>query len=143
MRRTIRRLGCVTFLAGAAAAASCAGHPGGGPPAAYRGSHHREVRHLLEHAPGWRTSADARTDGGRPPAVLIGRGCLRDGYVASAVQYAWAAESYYRLRHPRAAGMAAAAHAELDRANRLCRRAAREEAGRCETLDIWGCPAPL
>ncbi|HEX2190929.1 MAG TPA: hypothetical protein VHG51_18620, partial [Longimicrobiaceae bacterium] len=106
-------------------------------------SHDREVRHLLARAPGWRTPADGRTDGGRPPTVPIARGCLRDGYVASAVQHAWAAESYYRLRHPSAARMAAAAHDDLDRANRLCPRAAPGDSPRCETLGIWGCPAPL
>lgn len=114
---------------------------GGGPPAAYRGAHLREVRWLLDHAAGWRTSRDARTDGGVPPPVPIA--CVRDAYVAAAVQHAWAAESYYRLRHPGAAAMAAAARADLDNADELCAATRRGGTAQCETLDLWGCPAPL
>ncbi len=113
--------------------------PGGGAPAAYRGEHRREIRLLLERAGGWRTSRDIRTDGGVPPPVRIG--CLRDAYVAAAVQYAWAAESYYRLRDPSSARMAASARDDLDRADELCAGSGPD--GRiCETLQIWGCPAP-
>ena len=113
--------------------------PGGGAPAAYQGAHRREIRLLLERAGGRRTSRDTRTDGGTPPPVRIG--CLRDAYVAAAVQYAWAAESYYRLRDPSAARMAASARDDLDRADELCAGSGPD--GRiCETLRIWGCPAP-
>jgi hypothetical protein len=113
--------------------------PGGGAPAAYQGTHRREVRHLLERAGGWRTPRNTRTDGGVPPPVAIG--CVRDAYVAAAVQHAWAAESYYRLRHPSAAHMAEAARGDLDRADEIC--AGPEPDGpECATVHIWPCPAP-
>jgi len=113
--------------------------PGGGAPAAYQGEHRREIRLLLERARGWRTSRDARTDAGVPPPVPIA--CMRDAYVAAAVQHAWAAESYYRLRHPRAEAMAAAVRDDLDRADELCAVTGRGGEKGCATLRLWGCPA--
>ncbi len=157
MRMSFRRWSAICLVIGAAGTAGCGEHspipqtvdevshrkPGGGTPAVYRGSHRREIRYLLDHAAAWRTSRDTRTDGGVPPSVPIGRGCIRDTYVAAAVQHAWAAESYYRLRHPGAARMAVAVRGELDRADALCAGAEREGPDRCETLDLWGCPAPV
>ena len=114
--------------------------PGGGAPPAYQGAHRREVRHLLYRAAGWRTSRDASTDGGVPPAVPIA--CVRDAYVAAAVQHAWAAESYYRLRHPEAGAMAAEVRDDLDRADELCAVTGPGGVEGCATLRLWGCPAP-
>ena len=154
MWRSFWRLAPVCLLMGAAAveqpgrrpasgqgqpAADSVPGPGGGAPAAYQGTHRREVRHLLERARGWRTPRNTRTDGGVPPPVPIG--CVRDAYVAAAVQHAWAAESYYRLRHPSAARMAEAARDDLDRADELC-AGSTPDAGDCETVHIWPCPAP-
>jgi hypothetical protein len=154
MWRSYWRLAPVCLLMGAAAveqpgrrtvprqgppAADSVPGPGGGAPAEYQGTHRREVHHLLERARGWRTSRDTRTDGGVPPPVSIG--CVRDAYVAAAVQHAWAAESYFRLRHPSAARMAEAARDDLDRADELCAGSGPDPA-ECETVHIWPCPAP-
>lgn len=154
--RPLRVLGGVCLLAGLAETGGCrdlargAGRaevavsrrdPGGGPPSVYRGPHAADVRHLLGRAGAWRTSRDGRTDAGTPPAAPIGAGCIRDTYVAAAVQHAWAAESYYRLGDSAAAEMAGAARADLDRAERLCPGAAGEGPGRCESLALWACPS--
>lgn len=151
MWRTLRRLAPFWLVVGAASVGPQGRHaapvrrasapdqePGGGAPASYQGAHRREVRHLLDRVAGWRTPRDAGTDGGVPPPVPIA--CVRDAYVAAAVQHAWAAESYFRLRHPSAAAMAAAARGDLDRADELCGWGG---AAGCATLRLWGCPAPL
>src|SRR4051812_21697957 len=96
---------------------------GGGAPAVYAGTYQNEVRHLLGRVSGWRTSSNAQTDGGVPPNVSIGSGCIRDTYVAAAVNYAWAAESYYRLNSSNAASMAANMRSQLNNANQLCSNA--------------------
>lgn len=115
---------------------------GGGPPSVYQGSYEGEVRHLLNRVNGWRTSSNAQTDGGVPPNVSIGAACIRDTYVAAAVQYAWAAESYYRLRLAQAASMAEEVHNNLLYANSLCSSASGGGLNNCRTLSLWGCPPP-
>lgn len=153
MWRSLRRLAPFCLVLGAAAVGPPARHPaagrrpsvddpgpGGGPPAEYQGAHRREVRYLLDRVSGWRTPRDASTDGGVPPAVPIA--CVRDAYVAAAVQHAWAAESYYRLRHPEAGTMAAAVREDLDQADELCSATGRGGVEGCATLRLWGCPPP-
>lgn len=102
---------------GPGAAAALAG---GGVPALYRGPYQEEVRSLLDAAPGWRTPADLEGDPGRSPIPPTGLGCLHDTYQAAALQLAWAAESYYRLRHDAARSMATAMHAQLRHADTSC-----------------------
>ena len=153
MWRSLRRLAPFWLVVGVAAVGPPGRHPapgrrppgddpgpGGGPPAEYQGAHRREVRHLLDRVAGWRTPRDASTDGGVPPAVPIA--CIRDAYVAAAVQHAWAAESYYRLRHPEAGTMADAVRDDLDQADELCTVTGRGGAEGCATLRLWACPAP-
>jgi hypothetical protein len=115
---------------------------GGGAPAIYAGTYQNEVRHLLNRVSGWRTSTNAQTDGGVPPNVSIGAGCIRDTYVAAAVNYAWAAESYYRLNSANASPMAANMRSQLNSGNSLCSNASSGGLNNCRTLSIWGCPAP-
>ncbi|MGQ0642611.1 MAG: hypothetical protein ACT4P6_17855 [Gemmatimonadaceae bacterium] len=117
-------------------------NPGGGAPPTYVGLYQGEVRRLLSGVSGWRTSRNAATDGGVPPNVSIGAACIRDTYVAAAVQYAWAAESYYRLNHSSAGSMAAQMHSNLLSANGLCSSATGAAINNCRTLSLWGCPPP-
>lgn len=115
---------------------------GGGPPAVYQGVYQAEVRYLLGHVGGWRTSRNAQTDPGIPPNVSIGAACIRDAYVSAAVQYAWAAESYYRLRNANATSMAENVSTNLRNANQLCSNAPSGGLNNCRTLTVWGCPPP-
>ncbi len=118
------------------------GDAGGGSPAVYAGPYEGDVRYLLDHAAGWRTSRDAAVDGGEPPQVAIANTCPRDAYVAAAAHYAWAAESYYRLDNAHASSMAREVHGNLEQANDLCAASTGVSIVRCRTTSIWGCPPP-
>jgi hypothetical protein len=115
--------------------------PGGGPPPTYRGLHQAEVARLLARVQGWRTAHDAGGDAGLPPRVRTGPACARDLYVAAAVQYAWAAESDYRLGNRRAARMADDAAGALKHAAAFCVSAPAGTATGCLTAGLWSCPA--
>ncbi|HEV7628633.1 MAG TPA: hypothetical protein VGO89_19225 [Streptomyces sp.] len=80
-------------------------------------------------------------DAGLPPRVRADPACARDLYVAAAVQYAWAAESDYRLANPRAARRAENAAAALRHAAAFCVAAPADPVARCLTEAVWDCPA--
>lgn len=115
-------------------------NPGGGAPSAYQGSNASIVRDLLSKVSGWRTPSCANCNDGIPPTVNIGTNCIRDTYVAAAVNYAWAAESYYRLGDTsKAAAMINLMNQSLQYARNLCSSAPGVGGGNCLTFSIYPC----
>lgn len=63
----------------------------------YKGKNETIIRKLLSTVKGWRTNSGLQVQDGIPPEVPIDKNCQKDQYIYSAILYAWAAESYYRL----------------------------------------------
>jgi hypothetical protein len=114
--------------------------PGGGPPAVYTGNYASTVKSMLGGVTGWKTSTNPATDPGVPPNVKVGT-CTRDLYVAAAVNYAWAAESYFRLGDlTQSSKMAGFMNGELSKATSLCSGNPTAVNIGCLTMPIWKCP---
>jgi len=74
-----------------------------------------------------------------PPNVPVGTSCIRDTYVAAAVNYAWAAEAYYRLgKYDQAAAAAVQMNENLQYARALC-GGTGVGGGDCRTFSIFPC----
>jgi hypothetical protein len=113
--------------------------PGGGAPAVYQGNSAATVRDLLSKVQGWRTASCANCNDGIPPKVNINPNCQRDTHVASAVQFAWAAESSYRLGNTaQAATLVSKMNESLQAARALC-GPSTINLGSCLTLSIFPC----
>lgn len=113
---------------------------GGGGPSMFKGPNADYVHLLLSKVPGWKTSSCANCNDGVLPDVKINSNCQRDLYVAAAVSYAWAAESYYRMGDAaQASSMAAKMMENLQYAKNLCSSDPIIIAGLCFTLNIFPC----
>jgi hypothetical protein len=109
----------------------------------YSGSYASDVSLLLSRVSGWKTNSCLTCNDGIPPTVKIGTNCVRDTYVAAAVNYAWAAESYARLgKSTDASSMAVRMNTELQRARALCSNGpvfGGSSGITCQTLSIYSC----
>lgn len=116
------------------------GGSGGGGTVRYTGSYDQNVRSLLSKVSGWQTPSSLNASDAVAPNVPVGTNCIRDTYVAAAVNFAWAAESYYRLGETaRAAEMAANMQTQLNNARSLCSNAPGIGGGDCRTFSIYPC----
>ncbi len=109
----------------------------------YKGSYQTQVSLLLTKVKGWSTPTCLTCNGSaKLPEVSIGTNCIRDTYVSAAIQYAWAAESYYRLNEISKATTAANTMMEqLNVAKSLCSSGGIGIGGStCKTFTIYPCP---
>lgn len=110
----------------------------------YAGPDHQVVRQLLTRVDGWSVPACDSCAGMDTPRVRVEPRCDRDGSVAAAVQYAWAAEAYAAVgRDDRALAAAEKMRRQLDNARSACIIASGRNAtppGSCATVAIWPCP---
>ena len=112
---------------------------GGGGAVRYKGASETVVRQLLSRVSGWKTPSCTSCNDGMPPDVKINNNCIRDTYVAAAVAYAWAIESYYRLGETaRAAALVPQMNENLQNARNLCGNST-VNLGSCITMYIYGC----
>jgi hypothetical protein len=147
MRRTRREgfrpqyLGIVILAAVALYPASIAdARVESSPPAyTYSGPHSDWVHRLLDRVGGW-SCPEPGSDAAQPPKVRAEE-CIRDAYVAAAVQYAWAAECYARNEEDAKAGEAAKMmYEQLTNAQSLCSDAPTfAGASSCDTEKIFRC----
>lgn len=119
-----------------------AGGQGGGSLGAkvsYQGNSAAVVKQLLDRVSGWKTASCLTCNDGVPPKVNINANCQRDSYVAAAVNYAWAIESYYRLGETaNISSLVTKMNQSLQYARNLC-GPSTVNAGSCYTLSIYGC----
>ncbi|REA63799.1 hypothetical protein DSL64_05080 [Dyadobacter luteus] len=112
---------------------------GAGSTTSYNGNSAAVVKQLLGQVKGWKTPSCTTCSDGMPPKVNINSNCQRDSYVASAVNYAWAIESYYRLGETSSiASLVTNMNQSLQYARNLC-GSSTVSSGSCYTLSIYGC----
>jgi hypothetical protein len=111
----------------------------GGGTVSYNGNSASVVKQLLEKVNGWKTPSCTTCSDGVPPKVNINSNCQRDSYVAAAVNYAWAIESYYRLgQTSNVPSLVTNMNQNLQYARNLC-GSSTINYGSCYTLNIYGC----
>jgi hypothetical protein len=108
----------------------------------YSGIYKDEVYKLLSRSKPWRTpSCKTGESDGATPSIHSDGTCIRDTYVDAAIQFAWAAESYWRAGSTtKAEESATYARNQLNVANSLCSDVPVPDPGiHCNTLEIWPC----
>ncbi len=106
----------------------------------YTGKNEVVIRSVLSKVKGWKTNSGMDVKDGVPPQVPITYACQRDQYAYSALLYAWAAESYYRLGKATEAGSAADKVGEMyNIILELCKGSIAFDAGKCQTMDLIPC----
>jgi hypothetical protein len=105
----------------------------------YKGPNSDLIALLLTKVKGWRTPKSLTINDGIPPK--INQECVRDNYVAAALNFAWAAESYFRLNSDKSAQMALKAAEQIQRALALCsdKPTVGTDNSKCVTEDIISC----
>ncbi|MBX2920960.1 MAG: ankyrin repeat domain-containing protein [Chitinophagaceae bacterium] len=106
----------------------------------YKGKNEDVIRKLLSSVKGWRTNSGLQIQDGIPPEVPINNNCQRDQYVYSAILYAWAAESYYRINEiEKAEKVSDKIPSLINLVTQLCGGNPNYVDGNCNTVMIFPC----
>jgi len=106
----------------------------------YHGENEKIIKQLLSQVKGWRTNSGLTVQDGIPPQVPVDNPCQRDQYVYSAVLFAWAAESYYRIGENQKSAAAADKVRELiQTVQSLCGGGPAYISGSCTTMRLYPC----